>query len=766
MASRLGRRKKKELEAFTAEIKRDVEAIKAHPHVIDGSVKAGKLFDNRLLPIYFKIQVLERQDADAPNVEGVRGVEPVVLYFPIDYPAHAPKPYLRNDFRNDLPHINPFRGPGGEISPCVFYGKTEDLIAQPGGIDLLINQIVDWLHKAALGELINRKQGWEPQRRDELEGYLIVDRASLSKKAESGDAVGVFKSRMLFDLEKLKRDIISGFVANIFFGDPYEEQSYPELVRNVDAPLFRHDTAFIESCCLVAQSQDTVNEYKPNEVADLGGLLALADSFGCKEQISKFASEIVRISSQIKDCKIVSLFTVLLVVKRPDNIIGSDSFFELLPYRVTLCREPLAVGSGWTADMKSPVVALAHRDRVSPSVLAKLNGVAAIENQPHIHLLGCGSVGSKIALHLARSGRGPFSIYDNQTFEPHNAARHALFDAGFLPGQAKVQALGYALNELGARVQPIDADIIDIAGSSKLLNLLKPSNSFLIDATASIPVANQISANSKISVPVVQVGLYARGKLGFVAAEASDRSVKPCDFHPMIWDKCIDDGELSSLLSDPSDMEEVAVGQGCNSSTMIMADYVVSEHVSGMSAIIEEMISNGRPDAATLWLGRRPSGPGVAWDKAEIEGMIFPDPKDTDGWEIRLSAVAHNEIESLAKMYAPSEYGGVLFGAISLLHRRMIITRVLPAPEGSKFDAGRFFLSATGLRETVTKLNRQTNGNLVYLGTWHSHPQGGGPSTTDRNSAREVLEKRLGAPFALLIWTPDGYRAAVEPRVE
>lgn len=764
MADRLGRRKQKQLKAFTSEIARDVEVIKAHPHVLNGSVKIGKLFDNRLLPVHFKVQVLKHQKADKENIEGIKGIEPVVLYFPVDYPVDAPKPYLRKDFRNNLPHINPFRGPAGEVSPCVYYGSAEDLIAQPGGIDLLLNQIVDWLYKAALGELINAKQGWEPQRRDELEGYLIIDRASLTDKAEKGEAVGIFKSRMLFDLEKLRRDFISGFVANIFFDDPCEGDHKLNLVQNIDRPLFRHDTAFVESCCVIAQSEGVIDDYKPNDVHDLEGLLALAKSFGCQDEIARFSSELVRHSSGVEDCTIVSLFTVLLLVKRPSNIIGGDSPFELLPYRVTLFRQPLVVGKGWTVDMASPVMALANRDRVSRTILAKLNGLSDVENGPNIHLLGCGSVGSKIALHLARSGRGPFSIYDNEILEPHNAARHALFDVGFLPGQTKVQALGYALTELDAAVQPINIEIRKLIGSSKVLNLLDPKNSFLIDATASIPVADQISSNSKLSIPVVQVGLYARGKLSFVAAENPDRSVRLCDFHPLIWDRCIDDDELSSILSDPTGTERVPVGQGCNSSTMIMADHVVSEHTSGMSAIIEKMIADGRPDAATLWLGRRFGGPGISWRETTFDGMICPNIEETDGWEIRISATAHNEIDRLAKEHSPSEHGGVLFGAISLLHRRMVVTRVLPAPEGSQFDRGRFVMSAVGLKETVTKLNKLTNGNLVYLGTWHSHPKGGGPSATDRTSAKEILDKRLGTPFALLIWTPDGYRAAVEPK--
>ena len=48
-------------------------------------------------------------------------------------------------------------------------------------------------------------------------------------------------------------------------------------------------------------------------------------------------------------------------------------------------------------------------------------------SQP-ITVLGCGSLGSKISLHLGRAGFGNMSFVDNEALSPHNSARHALLD--------------------------------------------------------------------------------------------------------------------------------------------------------------------------------------------------------------------------------------------------------------------------------------------------------------------------------------------------
>ena len=43
------------------------------------------------------------------------------------------------------------------------------------GLGGIIDQIVTWLINAALGTLINPKQGWEPVRRDSLDDFVIAD---------------------------------------------------------------------------------------------------------------------------------------------------------------------------------------------------------------------------------------------------------------------------------------------------------------------------------------------------------------------------------------------------------------------------------------------------------------------------------------------------------------------------------------------------------------------------------------------------------------
>ena len=116
---------------------------------------------------------------------GVRAVEPVTLLFPNAFPLQAPVALLRKDFDRSLAHVQP-----GTIAdrpvPCLFDGSLTELL-QSGGILGVVDQLAEWLNRAALGTLINPHHGWEPVRRDTVDDRIVCDadwiRAQVGKKA-------------------------------------------------------------------------------------------------------------------------------------------------------------------------------------------------------------------------------------------------------------------------------------------------------------------------------------------------------------------------------------------------------------------------------------------------------------------------------------------------------------------------------------------------------------------------------------------------------
>ncbi|HAS7522158.1 TPA: hypothetical protein I7420_13530, partial [Vibrio cholerae] len=113
-------------------------------------------------------------------------------------------------------------------------------------------------------------------------------------------------------------------------------------------------------------------------------------------------------------------------------------------------------------------------------------------SQKRIALIGCGTIGGYLAELLLRSGAGCgenyFHLYDNDSFKPHNFARHSLTAHNF--GLAKSIALANSLKEAVHIAQsikgidrqfPIQADVLS-------------KYDIVIDATGRPPVSKRLAA--------------------------------------------------------------------------------------------------------------------------------------------------------------------------------------------------------------------------------------------------------------------------------
>jgi hypothetical protein len=46
---------------------------------------------------------------------------------------------------------------------------------------------------------------------------------------------------------------------------------------------------------------------------------------------------------------------------------------------------------------------------------------------------------------------------------------------------------------------------------------------------------------------------------------------------------------------------------------------------------------------------------------------------------------------------------------------------------------------------------------LTYIGTWHTHPNGGGPSGTDKRMKEKLMKDRENCPSVCLIYSSDDF---------
>jgi hypothetical protein len=681
------------------------------------------------------------------SATGVRAIEPVTVHFPSTYPRHAPEFYARPDFDRRLAHVQP-GGIDTPVRPCIFEGNTTELLHH-AGLLALVDYLVEWFENAALGRLINPEQGWEPVRRDEVAHVLVIDASNV--RAAVTDDGG-------YELRVFTYHRITVAKESQTYGEIRNERSNLSLLGNKngifsetqpDGPsVFGRSIALIAWAGKDEHGQPIINDqYEPETVTDLETLLARAATYACDKQLTAGLGFMQRcVKSHTGEALPLA---IVLCVRRPLKLINSDSNIELCPYLVHM-RAPKLFPEGNT----TPVQPTAHRDAISPALLRRMAGDDPAEVPSRPVLLGCGSLGSKIAVHLTRRGIAPSDLIDRGSLSPHNAARHALLppretQLPWLIGKAA--ALQHAIQGFGQRARAHQEDVIGIGG--KDFRRLTPTDApFVINTTASIAVAETLAILSATPpLPRIVDASLLNGTIGILTIEGPARNPNIGDLYTETY------ARLTATDMD-TDARSVPIGQGCSSLTMPMSDARISMFAAPMSEQIAQWTNTSCPSAGELLIGRLAAdGISLTWERiAVLPAQVIKIEKSDI--RIRLSARAQAHIEADIARWQNVETGGVLLGRQSETSNAFYISDVLDAPPDSTRSAGLFELGTEGLRARINDYVAAHRGTLYVLGTWHSHLATQGASQTDRNTAK-ILGMSRAIPSVMLIRTPAGYEA-------
>ena len=453
---------------------------------------------------------------------------------------------------------------------------------------------------------------------------------------------------------------------------------------------------------------------------------------------------------------------VILLARRPFAVIGSESTIELCPYVVEVGPPRLFADDGATV-----VRAASHHHAISRELLARMAGLEAKTERPSWTLVGAGSLGSKVALHLARAGSGPSVVVDRSGMAPHNAARHALVPAtGEMQvfwTDTKARMLSQALEGLNQTATPITADAVRMLMSGEDARRAWPRKSWVVlNATASPVVREAFGTTDAVPARVVETSLFAGGRLGAITVEGPDRN--PCttdlmaDFYAILKEQ----PDLASIVfgRDASVSRQVT-GQGCGSLTMTMTDGRLSR-VRGKHVRVSAGQA-ARGIAARGWRGRDRSIVGRwTWP-----GMAPPSVA-------RGHRGSDNQRERLGAFMS-------IRGRYRKCRKRWLAGRMSKPAACSWEDCLRsraWPMSSTWSRRRKTVVARATNsfsarrdcgsgcrgirrpstGPSTASGHGHSHLSPGGPSAKDRATARAVALARL-TPSIFLVMTPTGFHA-------
>ncbi len=768
---------------FTSSLRREeVQNLSAEIQAALASIR--KAFGQPAEPVVWNdsyVAVPLTVDVELPSRGPVGGVdirpreEIFLLIHRQFYPSLAPTVRSnRKDFpKPKFPHINPT--PKGTAAYfCLHRGSLDAWFAEHTIVDL-INRARGWLRDAARNRLNPEGDVFERTLIGETKRTLIYEPEIFLNEIKqgwtsTGNAAGWrIVAYDLLDDEKQAQLGESGYsvaYADIAFGAAVIE-AHRNLAKVLNAILREHPQLGdkyqkrLFGLLLWTEEEKINSEYFGELPETLGDFIQWSERVGLPASTA-FNEYLAN------DLHFFAGVPVTIAVRRPAKVIWTSSDVELINFIIS------AGGDHWPKDEKWDLFARTHvADHRTPLTPRFARQISALDENVDIEktlVLGAGALGSKIAMHLARSGNVNLTLVDSAHLSPHNLVRHAL--SGEKVGVSKAEGVRDTIVRLYPAMKELpiagydDTALSYIAGEKH--NELSVHR-HLLDATASQVVFNSLcSANLPADLRIYRTEIADDGRIGLMSVEGANRNPRIDDLQIFLFDTAIDDNRISSWLTRVqvrrheevgSGLEEIQIGLSCSSATMRLADEVVSLHAAAATRRLRPILAGKAERDGLLAVTYFADDGAVQSGSKQVKPFVRVAAQNDPRWQLHIATGVRDTMNELLRRASPSEFGGLLIGRINFKRKIVYVTRLVPPPKDSRGSAYAFYRGIQDLPETIREVERRTGGLLGYVGEWHTHPMGGAElSDTDIQAVenlRGMLEP-VSLPTLVTIVTPGG----------
>lgn len=703
---------------------------------------SGVSFDN----IYYRyhdsvvvrlVLTLELPTRYDKNTALVRAEEPVFVEFYSDYPDRVPRVFIgRNDFDYDhTPHIY-CETKSGLRPICLFRGNGDEWFANME-IEDFIKHLRSWYEDLASGANIEDGGEFEPLR---LEGYtatMSYDYEQLSDEIDKADEQQ--EEKPLFVYRRSEKKMVRLTKDNYWLLEIPGVEKKDVIWGSVcwDCSKRSCDTYDI----LLPRTYSELKDYANRHGVEIGTTVS-----GMLDKMDDDSSSLV----------------IVLAIKRSKKLIGANSFYQFVNFEITCDTDTEG------KKVVTPTSVVKFHNHESPLTTKKAHEISNLDTDiaPSLIVAGCGALGSKIAMHLVRSGITNIVFCDPDYLSEHNLCRHALLDNSVYKNKAcemrSVANLTYfhEIPKADARSERIKT----ILENKEFLSKRKPD--YLLDFTASKVVHNQLVRIEDRPL-AISAAIYDNGKFGMLMCEGNDGGVRLDDVMSTVLAQYKTDPFVSSyLMREKGISHEPAsllnVGLGCNSETFILADDVISLYASSMSITIKDIFAGNHPDGG-CWMYIMDECGGLKVQKIEVPQFYC---YDVDTWKVRICDKVVDYIVEQTEMAGKYETGGYLIGQCNLKTKTIHVIDTIEAPEDTIHRDDYLVLGKAGLRKKLSQIERRSGATFGYVGEWHSHPNGPcGFSATDfeefANKAEEMKADGAAKPILEVLVSPVGLTCAV-----
>jgi integrative and conjugative element protein (TIGR02256 family) len=367
-------------------------------------------------------------------------------------------------------------------------------------------------------------------------------------------------------------------------------------------------------------------------------------------------------------------------------------------------------------------------------------------------VIGCGALGSDVAVTLAKAGVGRLILVDRDILRPGNVIRHTAPIVAV--GMKKVDAVRHQIWQHNPFVEVVARWDSATGGLSKLEQLLSDCDI----AVSTVADENTEMVVNEAACRAGRTVIYGRALMAGAAARVfrvrpDQDACKQClALYRRDADAITEDEGMERVAADPvwislPDAQGEVIGRECGNP--ILAGSAVDLRFAAdltTRAVIDE-------------LGHGSEWNNLAWSREAIPEMhpafavpygmlrqrFAPHPKCTVCGrpltsEILLAAEVREEITRLTEANARAETGGVLIGyrdADGIVH----VLEVTDAGPNAVETASRFERDRDYCQAKVDDAARRLGERGQYIGEWHSHLEGDPqPSARDIESLTGIAE--------------------------
>jgi len=692
------------------------------------------------------------------------GVEALILSIKVSVPSRSPFGILKNEkiavcFTDgecpllkscalrknfpDLPHLN-LTPKDNPRELCLFDVHFMDHMYNQTVMDLVVMS-KKWLDRAAVGELHLDEQAIEPFLMNST-GDFVLDSETYERIIKGESGFEIFPIRFLQPGELTYRYYIE------VGSKKHSDRKNP----------------FVILCIKSEPSANQCISHRPQNYLELCDLLQQKLSIDLDREVFRFIQNFYRRKNEGKT--FLEKYLVLVICIPRLNSKGEISIHEIIVFHANkrLLEVALSIGClrQQTKKEEKGFIYILQEDfdrkddklkeiKVDPFQVIRpftkqlamdMSDVSKKTADTAISVIGLGALGSQLVLNLSRQGFSNWRLVDEDTLLPHNFARYGV--SGFYRGVAKAIAVKDEIDRIleNANVKAYQFKFTGFP-NNRVRKIFKTD--IILDCSASYSVFLDLAYRERPASRTFCAYTCGEGYASVLICEDWERNIRLDDIDLQLKTKGLENPLIRNIYR-TRENDQLIYSTSCNSTTSVIAQDLVAIHSGALSRQVKKAILDNNAQVFINLI--QEDGFGVQVASLNPSKVIV---QDSDGWEFRIISDALDEMNRFRDKKLPNETGGVLIGWINSFKRIVYVGKALPAPPDSLERPYYFQRGKKGLYELAQQINKMSNGDLYYVGEWHSHPSHSSVSQSpdDMQCMEKISEFMLedGLPGILLI---------------